>query len=44
MGREFEGVHRTTFLIDKEGKIARVFEKVKLADHSSEILEAIKNL
>ena len=44
MGREYEGVHRTTFLIDKEGMIARVFEKVKPADHSTEILKAIKNL
>ena len=44
MGREYEGVHRTTFLIDKNGKIAMVFEKVKPADHSTEILKAIKNL
>ena len=43
-GREYEGVHRTTFLIDKEGKIARVFEKVKPAKHSTEILEAISHL
>jgi len=43
-GREYEGVLRTTFLIDKEGKIVKVFEKVKPAEHSSEILEAIKNL
>ncbi|HKZ44069.1 MAG TPA: thioredoxin-dependent thiol peroxidase [Anaerolineales bacterium] len=43
-GREYEGVLRTTFLIDKEGKVARVFEKVKPAEHSTEILEAISNL
>lgn len=42
MGREYEGVHRTTFLIDKEGKIARVFEKVKPAEHSREILSALR--
>ncbi|MFC2064816.1 thioredoxin-dependent thiol peroxidase [Chloroflexota bacterium] len=44
MGREYEGVHRTTFLIDKEGKIVRVFENVKPADHSTELLEAIEIL
>jgi len=44
MGREYEGVFRTTFLIDRNGKIARVFENVKPADHSSEVLAAIKSL
>jgi len=44
MGREYEGVLRTTFLIDKDGKIARVFENVKPAVHSTEVLAAIKNL
>jgi peroxiredoxin Q/BCP len=42
MGREYDGVYRTTFLIDKEGKIARVFENVKPADHSQEILAVLK--
>ncbi len=41
MGREFEGVHRTTFLIDKKGKIREVFEKVKPETHSTEILAAL---
>jgi peroxiredoxin Q/BCP len=44
MGREYEGVLRTTFLVDKNGKIARVFEKVKPAEHSAEVLAAIQNL
>lgn len=44
MGREYEGVLRTTFLIDRQGKIARVFEKVKPAEHSAEVLAAIKSL
>jgi peroxiredoxin Q/BCP len=43
-GREFEGVLRTTFLIDKEGLIHKVFEKVKPADHSAEILTALAEL
>ncbi|MBI1794905.1 MAG: thioredoxin-dependent thiol peroxidase [Chloroflexi bacterium] len=42
MGREYEGVLRTTFLIDAQGKIARVFENVRPAQHSVELLEAIK--
>ncbi|MFN2147360.1 MAG: thioredoxin-dependent thiol peroxidase [Anaerolineales bacterium] len=41
MGREYEGVFRTTFLIDKEGMIREVFEKVKPAEHSQEILAAL---
>ncbi len=44
MGREYEGVLRTTFLINSDGKIARVFENVRPAAHSAEILEALKSL
>jgi thioredoxin-dependent peroxiredoxin len=42
MGREYEGVYRTTFIIGPEGKIKKVFEKVKPTDHSLEVLEAVK--
>ncbi len=38
MGREYNGVFRTTYLIDGSGKIKRVFENVKPAGHSAEIL------
>jgi len=41
MGREYEGILRTTFLIDADGKIMRVFENVKPADHSAEVLQAL---
>jgi len=41
MGREYEGVFRTTFLIDEQGVIRQVFEKVKPAEHSQEILAAL---
>jgi thioredoxin-dependent peroxiredoxin len=44
MGREYEGVLRTTFLIDSNGRIAKVFENVKPAEHSLEVLAAIKSL
>jgi peroxiredoxin Q/BCP len=42
MGKEYDGVFRTTFIIDAQGKIARVFENVKPAEHSAEVLEALK--
>jgi peroxiredoxin Q/BCP len=41
MGRSYEGVLRTTFLIDPQGNISRVFENVKPANHSQEILESL---
>ena len=44
MGRDYEGVLRTTFLIGADGKIARVFEDVRPSEHSAEVLEALKNL
>jgi len=44
MGREFEGVLRTTFIIDPNGRVARVFENVKPIEHSAEVLAAIKRL
>jgi peroxiredoxin Q/BCP len=42
MGREYDGVLRTTFLIGPEGKILKVFESVKPDGHSTEILAALK--
>ncbi|MDW3611146.1 MAG: hypothetical protein QOK90_03385, partial [Nitrososphaeraceae archaeon] len=38
MGKEFMGVNRTTFLIDKYGKIVKIFYKVKPNGHSAEVL------
>lgn len=43
MGREYEGVLRTTFIIGPTGEIKRVFENVKPADHSQEVLAAVLN-
>lgn len=42
MGREYEGVLRTTFLIDENGIIKKVFPKVKPDGHSAEVLAALK--
>ena len=44
MGREYDGVFRTTFIIDAQGMIARVFENVKPAEHSAEVLQAIQTV
>jgi len=44
MGREYMGVKRTTFLIDRDGLVAKVFENVKPAEHSKEVLEALEAL
>ena len=38
MGREYEGIHRTTFIIDEKGFIIDVIEKVKTREHTSQIL------
>ena len=38
MGKEYMGVLRTTFLIDTDGQILKVFENVKPAEHSAEVL------
>jgi len=40
-GREYEGVLRTTFLIDGNGNIIKVFENVRPAEHSTEVLSAL---
>ncbi len=42
MGREYMGVLRTTFLLDADGRIVKVFEDVKPAGHSAEVLSALK--
>ena len=44
MGREFMGTVRTTYLIDKKGKIRKVWENVKVKDHAKEVLETLINL
>lgn len=38
MGKEYEGIHRTTFIISEEGTIEKVFEKVKTKAHTEQIL------
>ena len=38
MGKEYEGINRTTFIIDEEGKIEEVISKVKTKEHAAQIL------
>jgi peroxiredoxin Q/BCP len=42
MGRESDGIFRTTYLIDPQGMIIEVFENVKPAEHSVEVLAALR--
>jgi thioredoxin-dependent peroxiredoxin len=44
MGREYDGVFRTTFIIDAQGQVAQVFENVKPDGHSTEILAALEKI
>ena len=44
MGKEFMGTIRSTFLIDKKGKIIKVWDNVKVKDHAKEVLETLSNL
>ncbi len=44
MGREYDGILRTTFLIGPDSRIIKVFENVKPAEHSAEVLAELKTL
>ncbi|MBL7473453.1 thioredoxin-dependent thiol peroxidase [Robertkochia sediminum] len=39
MGREYDGIHRMTFIVNEEGVVDRVIAKVKTKDHAAQILE-----
>ena len=43
MGKVYDGIHRISFLVGKDGKIEQVFNKFKTADHAKTVLEYIKN-
>ena len=42
MGREYEGIHRLTFVIDENGLIMHVIQKPKTKDHANEILDLLE--
>ncbi len=43
MGREYDGIHRTTFVINEQGLIEKIFTKVKTKEHTEQILEAMNS-
>ena len=43
-GRRFNGIERTTLLVDRRGKISRIWRKVKVAGHAEEVLRAAETL
>ncbi|ODT06281.1 MAG: peroxiredoxin [Mesorhizobium sp. SCN 65-20] len=43
-GRKYMGVERTTFLIGRDGRIARIWRKVRVPGHAEEVLEAVRAL
>ena len=42
MGREFMGTIRSTFLLDKTGKIIKIWDNVKVKDHAKEVFDTLK--
>ena len=43
-GRKYMGVERSTFIIDKQGKISKIFRKVKVDKHNDEVMASIKEI
>ena len=43
-GRQYMGIERSTFLVDKDGKVVRVWRKVKTNGHGAEVLKAAQSL
>ena len=41
MGREYDGIHRSTFIINEKGVVTFIFDKVKTKEHSNQILDVI---
>lgn len=41
MGREYDGIHRKTFLVDENGVVEHVIDKVKTKDHAAQIFELV---
>lgn len=43
-GRKYMGIERSTFLIDRKGKIAQIWHKVKVSNHAADVLQAVEAL
>ena len=44
MGKEFMGIVRTTYLLDKKGQILKIWNNVRAKDHADEVYETLKNI
>ena len=44
MGKKYNGIFRVTYILDKDKKIIKIYEKVKSAGHAEEVLNFIKSL
>ncbi len=44
MGREYMGIIRSTFIIDKQGRLVHIMDKVKTKSHHDDVMEILKNL
>ena len=44
MGKEFMGIVRSTFLLNPNGKIIKIWDNVKVKDHAKEVLDTLKNI
>ena len=42
-GKKYMGIERTTFIINKEGKISHIFPKVKVDEHYDEVIDALED-
>ena len=43
-GKKYMGIERTTFVIDKDGKVAKIYPRVKVDQHADRVLEVVKTL
>ena len=43
MGREYDGIHRTTFIINEDGKLVNIMDKFKTKTHHDDVIEYIKS-
>ena len=44
MGKEFDGIHRISFLVDEAGTLIKVFDKFKTSDHHQVVLDYLASL
>ena len=43
-GRKFMGIERTTVIVDRKGRVAKIFPKVKVPSHAEEVEKALREL